>query len=1236
MAQPYDRQRGAYSQLQTERLRADCSYYVPKVLLAPEKTIDEGSGFKISDKIKELFPTTWVDKAVKFGAGAKGSIEGPPLRIGAVLSGGQAPGGHNIIVGIYDQAKRINPSSSVYGFLDGPHGIFTGRYVELDDEIIDGFRNTGGFDMLGSGRHKIESDEQFANSMKTCVALDLDGLVVIGGDDSNTNGAVLAEYFRSQKIKTKVVGAPKTIDGDLKVPPYIPVSFGFDTACRTYAELVGNVAVDSLSAQKYYHFVRLMGRSASNIALEVALQTCANVCLIGEEVAAKKLTLKDLTSQLIEVIEKRHADNGRHYGVILLPEGLIEFIPEFEALIKEINDILAKVEGIAPEDASAHVVSHLSPTNKAAFLYLPDFIRGQLLLDRDPHGNVQVAKIETEKLLAATVMKELEKKYGAKLAHLIFNPQFHAFGYEGRAGLPSFFDSSYCYALGATASSLLAAGETGMIASVKNLAAPISEWECGGVPVTALCVLERRKGKDKPVIEKALVELDGKPFRTWVSIRDKVALLDCYRNPGPLQFSLQCPLSQEIPITLQLELGCEYSYSAVLDKGDAIVPHAVDFPTVGDKFAFFGNRPRSEMQSWRSQTPYAIPDVFADSQPGLAVAKDDTECKMPCDHYVPKLSSCGLVRFQKSTSSSGAVGKLNGPVGIVYCGRQTPGAADVVVGLVECLKKHNPSQEVLGFIGGTAGFFTKKYVSLTPEKLASYRKTGGFELLGRSEDKFDNALAVKQVAKDLNLAGLVLVGGCVTATNACYLSEQLFDETVRIVSVPASMGGELSNPFVEQPLGFDSVTKATARLVGNTAIDGSSARKYWYFLRSMEGPAHTSNVTLEVGLQTKPNHLIIGEQVLREGQSLKEVVSGIADVVENRYTNGKKNFGTVLIPDGLLFSVSELRVLISELDALDFRRLGLCTRTTLTEAELTGEDSSDDSSKNSEKHESSEQDISRAAQQLSAFSRAVFLQLPEYVAVGMLDAKLRGNRSVNLASIETERMLADMVKTELKSRPNYKGSFSPVCQFLGYQSRCTMPSDFDCNYGYALGCTAASLVLSKRTGYMAVLGGLSRPQPAEDASAPRRSLGSKSLHDNCTSWASSPTMMSTQAWQAAGVPLAALLKKEKTDLLPRIAPSPVDLRAPSIQKWKNIQSACASEELYENPGPVQFLGPCAAKSTELLNAPDGSDYFQKIATVKRMLEDIGKECLPGCTAKRMRIASSSLENLKAILEQVVE
>jgi diphosphate--fructose-6-phosphate 1-phosphotransferase len=386
------------------------------------------------------------------------------VRVGVVLSGGQAPGGHNVIAGIFDAIKSMSSESVLIGFLNGPHGVFSGNFVEIDGQFMDLYRNTGGFDIIGSGRHKIERPDQFAASQSVCETLNLDGLVVIGGDDSNTNAAVLAEYFAANGCRTCVVGAPKTIDGDLK-NEFIPISFGFDTACKTYSELIGNVALDAASSQKYYHFVRLMGRSASHIALECALQTRPNACLIGEEVVANGDSLSGITQSLVQMIVTRAAE-GKDYGVVLLPEGLIEFIPEFNTLINEINEILGAddegTDSAAPplQHTEASVLAQLSNANKAVFSYLPANIKQQLMLDRDPHGNVQVAKIETERLLASTVAAELEHLRQQGRYDGNFQPQFHAYGYEGRSGLPSVFDSTYCYTLGNTAAILIMNGFT--------------------------------------------------------------------------------------------------------------------------------------------------------------------------------------------------------------------------------------------------------------------------------------------------------------------------------------------------------------------------------------------------------------------------------------------------------------------------------------------------------------------------------------------------------------------------------------------------------------------------------------------------------------------------------------------------------------------------------------------------------------------------------------------------------
>lgn len=564
---------------------------LPAVLASPALRLEAKEALgAVADHadIEERFPSTYGRPRVVLEADPSGVASTTPLRVGVILSGGQAPGGHNVISGIYDYIKKISPQSEMVGFLNGPQGLYNAEYCFVSDEMMDSFRNSGGFDMIGSGRHKIEKEEHFKASMATCMALKLDGVVIIGGDDSNTNGAVLAEYFEANKCPTRVCGAPKTIDGDLKVDPYIPISFGFDTACRTYSELIGNVGQDTLSSQKYYHFVRLMGRAASNIALECALQTRPNICLISEEVEAKQSTLMQITKEVVDVIVQRSEESNKNYGMILLPEGLIEFLPEFNTLIADINEALAA----GAEATEAAMLSALAPANQLVFSYLPDNIKQQLLLDRDPHGNVQVAKIETEKLLAQTVALELEQlaregKYSGQ-----FSPQFHSYGYEGRSCIPSSFDATYCYALGQNVAALLAQGEwrkfvdivfsmfcfisfpfnslllpcpvlsmnllsregcTGLISSVTNLTAPVTEWVCGGVPITMLCHMERRHGRMKPVIKKALVELQGAPFRCFAAQRAAWAKYDLYRSPGPIQF-FELGDRVELAITLTLEL----------------------------------------------------------------------------------------------------------------------------------------------------------------------------------------------------------------------------------------------------------------------------------------------------------------------------------------------------------------------------------------------------------------------------------------------------------------------------------------------------------------------------------------------------------------------------------------------------------------------------------------------------------------------------------------------------------
>ncbi|KAL2339227.1 hypothetical protein Fmac_013673 [Flemingia macrophylla] len=539
-----------YSEVQNSRI--EHALPLPSVLKNPFTIVDgpQSSAAGNPDEIAKLFPYLFGQPSANL---VPSDIHAPhpnqKLKIGVVLSGGQAPGGHNVISGIYDYLQERAQGSTLYGFRGGPAGIMKCKYVELNSDYIYPYRNQGGFDMIRSGRDKIETPEQFKQAEETVQKLDLDGLVVIGGDDSNTNACLLAEHFRNKNMKTRVIGCPKTIDGDLKCKE-VPTSFGFDTACKIYAEMIGNVMIDARSTGKYYHFVRLMGRAASHITLECALQTHPNITIIGEEVAAKKMTLKNVTDYIVDIISKRAEDNY-NYGVILIPEGLIDFIPEVQHLIAELNEILAH----DTVDEGGLWKKKLTDQSLKLFEFLPKTIQEQLMLERDPHGNVQVAKIETEKMLIQMVETELEKRNQQGTYKGGFRGQSHFFGYEGRCGLPTNFDSTYCYALGYGAAALLQYGKTGLISSVANLCAPVEEWTVGGTALTSLMDVERRHGKFKPVIKKAMVELEGEPFKKFASLRDEWALKNRYISPGPIQFT--GPGSDSISHTLLLELGAQ-------------------------------------------------------------------------------------------------------------------------------------------------------------------------------------------------------------------------------------------------------------------------------------------------------------------------------------------------------------------------------------------------------------------------------------------------------------------------------------------------------------------------------------------------------------------------------------------------------------------------------------------------------------------------------------------------------
>lgn len=537
-----------------QKARAAYQPKLPKALQGPVKAVEGAATQSVGNQaeIKELFPNTYGMPVITFAAGEP--VELPPFNVGIILSGGQAPGGHNVISGLFDGVKSLNPANKLYGFILGPGGLVDHNYMEITADIMDKYRNTGGFDIIGSGRTKLEEVDQFEKGIQILRELNIKALVIIGGDDSNTNACVLAEYYAAKKYGVQVIGCPKTIDGDLK-NEQIETSFGFDTACKTYSELIGNIQRDCNSARKYWHFIKVMGRSASHIALECALQCQPNICLISEEVEAKAMSLDDVVTYIANAVAKR-AEEGNNFGTVVIPEGIIEFIPAIKKLIAELNDVLALPEAQSINSGNEQiefVKRHLSKENLNVFKSLPSDVAAQLALDRDPHGNVQVSLIETEKLLSRMVADKLaiwkhQGKYVGK-----FGTQHHFFGYEGRCAAPSNYDADYCYSLGYNASRLIANGKTGYMSIIKNTTAPAAEWIAGGVPITMMMNLEKRNGKMKPVIRKALVELDGAPFKYFAAHRDEWAKETAYVYPGPIQYWGPTEVCDQPTKTLQLE-----------------------------------------------------------------------------------------------------------------------------------------------------------------------------------------------------------------------------------------------------------------------------------------------------------------------------------------------------------------------------------------------------------------------------------------------------------------------------------------------------------------------------------------------------------------------------------------------------------------------------------------------------------------------------------------------------------
>ena len=1029
-----------------------------------------------AEAIAALFPKMYGQPAVSFEAtdAPSPTSSSTPLVVGVVLSGGQAPGGHNVIAGLYDYVvKRCG--GTLHGFLGGPRGIFDGNSVVLDDATIDAFRNTGGFDMIASGRDKIHSPEQFAACVAYCTQLGLQGVVVIGGDDSNTNACMLAEHFAACGSGIQCVGCPKTIDNDLK-NEFVPVSFGFDTACKVYSEMIGNVALDALSTRKKWHWIRVMGRSASHIALECGLQTQPNICLVGEEVEALGLTLAQVTAQIVDVVVARCAA-GKDFGVALVPEGLIEFIPEIGTLISEINEIIPALaaEGVASPQP-ADVTPRLTAPSAAVFTYLPASIAQQLLLDRDSHGNVMVSAIETEKLLCECVEVELRARadYSGK-----FTCQFHYFGYEGRSAHPSKFDCDYCYALGFNAGLLLAKGCSGLISSVGNLSAPPAEWTAGGTPLTMLMNMERRSGHDKPVIKKALTELGGKPFAVLAANREVWAAEDCYRTPGPIQFSGAG--SDEITLTLLYELEYRASLAAGASEADAAKapPAGTSAPQVTD--APIPRKPGDASAVTTARRTAAAPEVpplFAGGKSPVPAAgqriargEQDVAALKRIFPATYGLTAPPIVELEAALEARGS-GADPVRIGVVFCGRQSPGGHSIVSGIFDCLNPVGVASrgELIGFVNGTVGMSKGNHVVVTRELVDLYRNMGGYDMLGRSKDKMGTPAlldAITATCTSLKLSGLVCIGGNYTIADTAKVAEHLATHQTGAVktsaiAVPTTIDGDVTNAFVETTVGFDTASRCCATLVGNMAIDSNSAKKYWLFLRCMGRVG--SHITLESALQTRPNAILIGEEIRAQHKTLDQIISELADLVLRRRAAGK-NFGVVVVPEGLLTFIPEVQGLIREIVA------------------------------------------GKTTDQLSPWHRALFQSMPDYIQVQLQREVEATSGSVQLSAIETERLIASLVKDELEKRGKL-GKYKSITHFFGYQARCSFPTLFDASYGTTLGMTAVSLIGGKCNGYIACCRNLKQE---------------------------------VSQWQPFGVPIGSLLDVDHSESIAYYAPDLVDV-----------------------------------------------------------------------------------------------
>ncbi|GFE54906.1 6-phosphofructokinase [Babesia ovis] len=1121
------------------------------------------------------------------------STSHPIIKIGMVLSGGPAPGGHNVIAGVFDYLYLRNTQSQLIGFHGGLDGLMGRRHEIVTPDVMDNFRNMGGFNMFLSGRGKISGPEDLDRAVEAVNELDLDGLIIVGGDGSNSNAALLANHFASRypcdasdgrpvlKKRCCVVGVPKTVDGDVQ-SHNIEISFGFDTAARTYSELIGNLCTDASSTHYTYHFIRVMGRSASHLAMECGMQTHPNVVLIGEEVRRKQQSLSMIVDDIVNLMEKRY-QMGKPYGVVLIPEGLIEFIPEINILISELNEILSKAKGPVTQ-----IDPGLLTKSRATWEILPDSIREQLLMDREATGYVMLAKIATERLLLMLVETRIAERKLNHLSSLRF--MTHYFGYEGRCAMPSDFDGAYCYSLGYNAALLISSKRNGYMSVIRDLKSPIEEWIPLGIPFLHLMHMIDLGGKRAPAIRKTLLNLDGKLFKAFEQVRETWAYDDLYRSPGPIQLFTN---------------NSQRCFSIIDPSVEDLIGETKTDPTVKPRFLLqrhvdcMSPLQRSRLY-WRPPIPMLCYDPYARMKLFKEVLSNDSYTRdQVALNYPHMIRQCHFRLHEVVGHYSGdkhadplPLGSMK--VGVVVLSKQAPGVLNVIWGIHERLSLR--SGTCIAF-NGAKGLLEGDYIEVTSSDFELFRNQGGLEMVHRSRSQYfhdpKNWDTAYNTCKKIGIQALVVLGDEVAMTQAALLTEYFLSQhsSICVIGVPVAGSNALAGQLIESCVGFDSNAQLYASLVGNVLTDAVSMPKYWHFVKILG--RYPSLEVLECALQTHPNFIIIAEEYGMADKTLFDVVRDIADAVCKRAAMGK-NYGTVLIPDHLVLHLPNTKSMLMELRAvlIDARAAG--KRQEAVEAFLNYGKTAENSNE--------------WVNKMTPWSLGVFSSLPAYIRKELLNFDIE----IALERLDIEIMLAKMVKEELnlrKEKGQYKGNYAAVTHYFGYQGRCCMPSEFDCSLAFAYGHVAAIAAESRLTGVCCSIRGL------------------------CGE---------IENWKLYTVPFTSLMKVEPNVLtplslsgfkkgdLPMIPSASVSLKSKAFKKLTMARKKWLVDDLFINPGPIQFDGIVTAQSMILIT--EHAEYYQMLNGVERFLQILQNTCKFGVSEDYLNHAFVQLWGLLKVSE----